>query len=529
VIFAARRDDETGACDPAGVRPQADVKNVSCGYRRCVSTQWQAAPPSRPRRPPLSKRLRPRHWIALDVLAAVPCALLCFLSIARTMLGIHLLFPLMWDLLAALLALLLSAPVALRRRAPLGALVAATAGAVLVTLIALSVNNGLSVAGVLTRAPAFMTPVAYVIYLVAARYRRRTAVLALAVELGLLVVVGVAGVAEPGNSQGLGIFIGLVIIIFWGAGYGAGQRRAYAEQLQQQAASSAVTEERLRIARELHDVVAHSMTVVAVQAGYGLHVIDGQPAKAGEALGAIQATSREALADMRRMLGVLRHGGMAPFSANKGADGHGAANARENGGSAGTTGTRETGSGPGAGIGGLRFSATAGDAGAGPGNGAGAAGGEGAVPLTPAPGLADLDRLVARMTHAGVRVELRIRGERRELPPGIDLAAFRIVQEALTNVVKHSGAATCGVIVSYEEDELSVEITDEGRGGQVPAGTGARGGPATDGGLPADGGGHGLIGMRERVSLYGGQLTAAPGPERGFRVAARLPIGEDLR
>jgi signal transduction histidine kinase len=486
-----------------------------------VSTQWQAAPPRRPRRPPLSKRLRPRHWIALDVLAAVPCALLYFLGIARTLIGPAASFQLLWYLLAAVLALLLSIPVALRRRGPLAALAAATAGALLITSIALSVDDGLTLPNVLARAPAFMVPVAYVIYLVAARYPRKTAVLALAAELSLIAVDGVLVVTGVGNSPAGAVFVGLVIIIFWMVGYGAGQRRAYAEQLQQQAASSAVTEERLRIARELHDVVAHSMTVVAVQAGYGLHVIEGQPAKAGEALGAIQATSREALADMRRMLGVLRHGGMAPFSANTGEDGHGAANGRKDGGSAGTAGISETDMHPGAGIGGLKFSMATGA----PEVGVGSS--EGAAPLAPAPGLADLDRLVARMAHAGVRVDLRICGERRELPSGIDLAAFRIVQEALTNVVKHSGAATCGVTVSYEEDKLSVEITDEGPGGQVPAVAGARGVLATGGGPTADGGGHGLIGMRERVSLYGGELTAAPGPERGFRVAARLPIGDD--
>jgi signal transduction histidine kinase len=167
------------------------------------------------------------------------------------------------------------------------------------------------------------------------------------------------------------------------------------------------------------------------------------------------------------------------------------------------------------------------------GNGTGAAGGS--APLAPAPGLADLDRLVARIANAGVRVDLRIRGEQRELPPGIDLAAFRIVQEALTNVVKHAGVAECGVTVGYQEDELTVEIVDEGDGGRVPAAAGgqaiapgqprapghAAGQPAT---LTGDGGGHGLIGMRERVSMYGGELTAGPRPERGFMVAARLPI-----
>jgi signal transduction histidine kinase len=266
--------------------------------------------------------------------------------------------------------------------------------------------------------------------------------------------------------------------------------------------------------------------VVAVQAGYGLHVIDGQPARAREALGAIQATSREALSDMRRMLGVLRQGGSGPFVKNSGTDGSRAAHAVANGAAEG--GARET----------LETGVALGREGD---------AGSRAAPLAPAPGLADLGRLVARIANAGVRVDLRIRGERRELPPGIDLAAFRIVQEALTNVVKHAGVARCDVVVGYGEDELSVEIIDEGRGGgrgaagaggtgDGPGGDGPGGdGPGGDGtggdgtagdGLSGDGSGHGLIGMRERVSLYGGELSAAPRPGRGFRVAARLPVGD---
>ena len=143
----------------------------------------------------------------------------------------------------------------------------------------------------------------------------------------------------------------------------------------------------------------------------------------------------------------------------------------------------------------------------------------------PAPGLADLDRLVARIANAGVRVDLRVRGTRRELPPGIDLSAFRIVQEALTNVVKHADTPCCQVTVCYGADEVSVEIVDEGRGGQVPAVAAGHGPAAGAAGGGEVAGGHGLIGMRERVSLYGGELTAAPLPERGFRVAARLPVG----
>ena len=141
---------------------------------------------------------------------------------------------------------------------------------------------------------------------------------------------------------------------------------------------------------------------------------------------------------------------------------------------------------------------------------------------------------MARIARAGVRVDLQVRGRRRELPPGIDLAAFRIVQEALTNVVKHADTPSCRVIVSYGTDELSVEITDEGQGSQVPAAAAARrpgprspgpGGPGGEGGEEMTGG-HGLIGMRERVSLYGGEFSAGPRPEHGFRVAARLPTGD---
>jgi signal transduction histidine kinase len=392
--------------------------------------------------------------------------------------------------------------VALRRRRPLLAFGWAAAAATLVTLLVPAVS-----------ALYFYLPAAYLLYLVAAVSRRKVALAALATLLVLVViaavrmtpVVHVPGVLAPPV---------LIVIIAWTFGYTAGQRRAYAEHLRTQAATSAVTEERLRIARELHDVVAHSMTVIAVQAGYGRHVIDAQPDKAGEALGAIQATSREALTDMRGMLGVLRRPGSEPFGKKNEPRGRG--------------GDRPAGIAVPAGNGGL----AAGARGADGGKASGAANGVAreAAPLAPAPGLADLDRLVERIGHAGVLVDLRVRGSRRELPPGIDLSAFRIVQEALTNVVKHADTPCCRVTVSYGEDELFVEITDEGRGGQVPAAAGGHG-PGAEAGAGGAGraelaGGHGLIGMRERVSLYGGELTAAPLPRRGFRVAARLPVGD---
>jgi signal transduction histidine kinase len=514
IAIVGRQDDLPGARargvwpgHPAGLRLQADVIAARGGYRRCVSIQGQAPSAGRPRRPPLTKRMRPGHWMALDFLAAVACVPVFFLGVLKTVFpnaGLGLGLGVSWPAVtvSALLAVALAAPVALRRRGPLAALVASMTLAVAITVAASAARGGVP-PNVLMQTPTFLLPAAYVIHLVAAQYRRRTAVAALAAVLILLLIPAVTLVVGPGNSPAAALFTALVVIILWMVGYTTGQRRAYAEQLQEQVASGAVAEERLRIARELHDVVAHSMTVVAVQAGYGLHVIDGQPAQAKEALGAIQATSREALAEMRRMLGVLRRSDRSPFNIKTESGGGQRPEMRVNGASPATADPRARAAG--------------GEAGPGGGTTGGAA------PLAPAPGLADLERLAARMANAGVRVDLQVRGERREVPPGIDLAAFRIVQEALTNVVKHADVPQCRVVVGYGADALTVEITDEGRGGQVPAAAGAPW--ATPGG--DGGGGHGLIGMRERVSLYGGELTAAPLPERGFRVTATLPTGGD--
>ena len=398
--------------------------------------------------------------------------------------------------LAFALSTVMCLPVALRRRRPLLAFGSAIAAATLVSALIPAVSI-----------PYLYLPTAYLLYLVAAVSRRRVSLAALGVLLAVIVIQDLLReplLQVPGDV----VPVLLIVIITWGFGYAVGQRRVYAEQLRDQAATSAVTEERLRIARELHDVVAHSMTVIAVQAGYGHHVIDAQPAQAREALGAIQATSREALVDMRHMLGVLRQSGPEPSGP-------------------------EIGSGRGRAAGPPGIAAPAAN-GRGQTAGPRAASSGEAAPLAPAPGLADLNRLVARIARAGVRVDLQLRGRPRELPPGIDLSAFRIVQEALTNVVKHADTPSCRVIVSYGTDELSVEITDEGRGSRVPAAAAARRrGPRSPGqGEPGGAGGeemtggHGLIGMRERVSLYGGELSAAPLPERGFRVAAQLPTGD---
>jgi signal transduction histidine kinase len=467
---------------------------VAAGYRRDMSTQWPAsAPPPRSRpRPPLTQRLRPGFWVALDWVAAGLCALVLVFDLHNVVEPSDGTAALV---LCVVAGVAVSAPIVVRRRAPLGALTATVLLALTYTLVVLLARHSLlappaSASGVTTAelwqdAPGLLLPTAYVLHLVAARYRRKTAITALAVILGLIVIEGVLErVAQP-SGQGAAVLIAFVVIVSWGTGYTVGQRRAYGAALRDQAASAAVTEERLRIARELHDVVAHSMTVIAVQAGYGKHVIDTRPDQAREALGAIQGTSREALSEMRRMLGVLRQSDPAPYGKTSESNRDGAAPSLATGVTAGR--------------------------------------GDGdAAPLAPQPGLADLGRLIERIDHAGVKVDLVVRGERPELAPGIDLAAFRIVQEALTNVVKHSGAPRCSVTVSYAEDELTVEITDEGRGSPVPAG--AAGGEGAE--LP---GGHGLTGMRERVNVYGGLLAAGPRPECGFGVMARLPLAGGTR
>jgi signal transduction histidine kinase len=251
----------------------------------------------------------------------------------------------------------------------------------------------------------------------------------------------------------------LVIGAAWLLGHFAHNYRAYAarleertaelEQAREELARRAVTEERLRLARELHDVVAHAMSVIAVQSGVGAHVADTQPEEAAKALAAIEVTSRAALTELRRLLGVLREDS------------------------------------------------------------------ESQGELTPVPGLADLDGLLAEVAKAGLGVRLRVEGTPSPLPAGVDLSAYRIVQEALTNVVKHGGPARAQVVVGYHDHEVTLEVTDDGSGVGMETGDGqARVG-------------HGLIGMRERVAAFGGDLEVGPQPDGGFRVAARLPVVAD--
>ncbi len=226
------------------------------------------------------------------------------------------------------------------------------------------------------------------------------------------------------------------------------------------------SDERLRIARELHDVLAHNISLINVQAGVALHLIDDQPEQARTALAAIKQASKETLQELRTTLGVLRQ-------VDEGA------------------------------------------------------------PRAPAPGLSRLGDLIERSAAAGVQVTVETVGDPRPLPPNVDLAAFRIVQEALTNVYRHAQATAAIVRVEYRPGELALRVEDDGLGGAGPAGAGAVrdggsagiGGPAMTG-IPRDGVGNGIPGMRERVNALGGRLAVGPRAGGGFAVAAILPVRE---
>jgi signal transduction histidine kinase len=283
-----------------------------------------------------------------------------------------------------------------------------------------------------------LVPLAYALYRLAERHR--IAVAAAALGAGL---TGPVASALPSFQHSGGVVpFGLVLAVAWTVGVAVRQHRLYGEALLRQEARRAeerAAQERARIARELHDVVAHGMSVITVQAAYGRLVAETEPAQAADALAAIETTGRQSLAEMRRLLGVLRAGDSGPAE----------------------------------------------DA--------------------PAPGLTDLPRLAERTARAGVRVDVSVSGKPEALGPGLELSAYRIVQEALTNVVKHAGTDSARVTVEHRPDAIVLDIVDRGRGGDVRAE------------------GHGLTGMRERAALYGGTVLAGPMPDGGFKVSATLP------
>ena len=220
------------------------------------------------------------------------------------------------------------------------------------------------------------------------------------------------------------------------------QRAVEAERTREEEARRRATEERLRIAREVHDVLAHNISLINVQAGVALHLMDERPEQARTALSAIKDASGEVLRELRSTLGVLRQV-------------------------------------------------------------------DEEAPREPSAGLGRLDDVIARSEAAGLQVRKEIEGEPRPLPAGVDLAAFRIVQEALTNVARHAGRTTATVRIAYGARDLSVQVDDDGLGAA------ARG---------SSGGGAGILGMRERTAALGGEFEAGPRPEGGFRVRARLPL-----
>jgi signal transduction histidine kinase len=323
---------------------------------------------------------------------------------------------------------LMALPIAVRRRYPTTVAVwAGTLGSIAQTWWpTAAVSNGIAWICCAYALAVWSTPRRFRIWLPAI----------VVIEFGTTLVAG-----NPLKDAGPFVVISTVAIVIVRVVVGERDRRAHiAERERDLAAREAVVEERARIARELHDAIAHNVSMMVVQAGAERRTLGDEQHATREVLQTVEQIGRGALTEMRRLVGMLRE--------------------------------------------------------------------DGADPLAPQPGLADLETLVSQVREAGLPVELEIEGERRELPAGIELSAYRIVQEALTNSLKHAGDARATVAVRYAADSLELEISDDGSGG------GARG----------LSGGHGLVGMRERVALYGGRLDAGRRPAGGFAVRVLLPI-----
>jgi signal transduction histidine kinase len=274
--------------------------------------------------------------------------------------------------------------------------------------------------------------------------------------LTTVVLLGATAARNPFGPAGGGFFLipGLTAAATLG-GIAVASRRAYVASIEARAEADArrrIDEERLRIARELHDVVAHTMATINVQAGAAAHVLRDRPDVAAEALATIKSVSKEGLRELRTILNVLRQADEAD-------------------------------------------------------------------PTQPTPGIGQVSGLIDGAVRAGLKTTLTVAGPSRPLSAAVDLAAYRIVQESLTNAIRHAGPATAAVTLAYAEGEFLVEVTDTGLGGLVE-GAGANGSGAGAAGLSE---GLGLAGMRERASSVGGSLEAGPGPGGGYRVAARLP------
>jgi signal transduction histidine kinase len=330
------------------------------------------------------------------------------------------------------------APLPWRRQQPFAVL--------LVCLAAVAIGETIGYPG---QATYLLIELILVFYSLGAWVELRRSAVGMAVSLGM--ILGLVAIHEPGldNFTFITLFYGGA----WLVGTLVRRPRMRAHQLEgeaarleaahREAARRAIDEERARIARELHDVVAHSVSVMVIQSGAVRHRLDGDHDREREALERVERAGREALEEMRRMLGILRSSGEQ-------------------------------------------------------------------ASLAPQPGMADLPALAEQMRTAGLPVELRIDGG-ESIPPGLGLTVYRIVQEALTNVLKHAGAGSATVNVTVGERAVVVDVVDDGHGTSQP---------------PAPGAGHGLIGMRERVGIYGGTLVSGPRPGGGFAVRAELPVSQ---
>jgi signal transduction histidine kinase len=332
---------------------------------------------------------------------------------------------------SAALAVAIGAAAARRSRAPLpllGLILAVSVVALAVPMFAEPTNSGVFVFYLLA------------VYSAAAHTSGRRTLVAGGMVVGLYVMAFASD--GTGITADTVIFYTLLLSTPWAAGRAVRQRRLRDRELELEKgrAAAAIVEERARIARELHDVVAHAISVMILQARGGRRVLESEPADARDAFTIIEGTGQQALDEMRRLVGMLRSGD-------------------------------ET------------------------------------LPLAPQPRLNELGMLVEQVRAAGLPVQVAVEGEPRDVPPGVDLSAFRIVQEALTNALTHAGPAQARVVLRYRADELELEISDDG--------------PGTGDG---SGSGYGLVGMRERVLVYGGELQAGRQPGGGYALRVRLPF-----
>jgi signal transduction histidine kinase len=346
------------------------------------------------------------------------------------------------DVAAALVTLVATSVLALRRRAPL-LTVCVVSAAVAVPELASRLTIQLW---------GDFVPLLVAVYSTMRHGGRRAAIAGFAVTAAALVVVELRVPVSGGVSNIPFIWVPYAIVCAAGRILRARELahaaiRTHAEKLeseQDETIRAAILEERARIARELHDIVAHSVSVIVVQAGAAEDLLDRDPERARVPLLSIQETGGHAIAELRRMLGLLRDERAKPT-------------------------------------------------------------------LAPQPGTAQIGDLVEQMSELGLPVELHVEGTTRAVSPGVELAAFRVVQEALTNTLKHAGPVKATVVLRYGEEALDIDIVDDGNAAR------------------SNGDGHGLIGMRERVAIYDGVLEAGPRPEGGFAVRVRLPVAKTPR